>query len=145
MDKLLPINKHKGICIYDPETMHSLYVRSVREIPFGYIIKPKYTEESKKKMSESAKKRGTPKAAFRNKSGINNPMFGKKQSEESRLKQSKTRQENTKNNKFYGCKGKFAYYNKFTLKIKYFKPDDIIPNNYIKGRPQKSTLRIKHG
>ena len=87
-------------------------------------------------MSESAKKRGAPKAAFRDKSGCNNPMFGKKQSEESRNKQSKSRKENGKNNPFYGCKGKQAYYNKNTLKIKYFKPDDEIPEDYIKGRPK---------
>lgn len=141
MDKLLPINKHKGICIYDPETGHSLYVRSIREIPYGYIIKPKYTEDSKKKMSESAKKRGAPKAAFRNKSGSNNPMYGKNQSYESRKKQSKTRREKAKENPFYGCKGKQAYYDKVTLKIKYFKPDDLIPDNYIKGRPPKSALK----
>ena len=139
MDKLLPINKHKGICIYDPETGHSLYVRSIKEIPFGYIIKPKYTEESKKKMSQSAKKRGAPEAAFRDKSGCNNPMFGKSQSEESRSTQSKSRKENGKNNPFYGCKGKQAYYNKNTLKIKYFEPDDEIPEDYIKGRPKPAS------
>ena len=126
MDKLLPINKHKGICIYEPEAGQSLNARSIKEIPYGDIIKPKYTEESKKKMSESAKKRGAPKAAFRDKSGCNNPMFGKSQSEESRSKQSKSRKANGKNNPFYGCKGKQAYYNKNTLKIKYYTKTESI-------------------
>ena len=46
------------------------------------------------------------------------------------------RKENGKNNPFYGCKGKQAFYNKNTFKIKYFKPDEEIPEDYIKGRPK---------
>lgn len=135
--KLKPINKKRGICIYNPTTMHSTYVWSEREIPMGYIIKPKYMEESRKKMSEAAKKRGTPEIAFRDKHGENNPMYGKTQSEESRKKQSESRRKNAEKDPFYGCKGKKAYYDKDTLRIKYFRPDEPIPDNYIKGRPPK--------
>lgn len=134
---LMPINKNKGICIYNPNTMHSLYVKNLQEIPNGYIIKPKYMEESRQKMSESAKKRGAPEAAYRDKHGDKNPMYGKHQSIESRKKQSESRKEKLKNNPYYGCNGKKAYYDKDTLRIKYFKPDEKIPDNYIKGRPPK--------
>jgi len=47
-------------------------------IPEGFKRKQQYTEQSKQKMSKSAKKRGAPAAAFRDKSGERNPTFGRK-------------------------------------------------------------------
>jgi hypothetical protein len=55
------------------------------EPPPGYLrVLHRFPEDTKKKMSEEAKARGAPPAAFRSKKGELNPMFGKKHSAESR-------------------------------------------------------------
>lgn len=128
-NKELPKHK-KGIRIINPETGHVMYVRSIYEIPNGYVLgNNKYSDESREKMSQSAKKRGAPVAAFRDKKGKNNPMYGKTLSEASRHKISETKKL-LKN----GVCGKKVYHDKETGQIKYFGPDDEIPDNFEPGR-----------
>lgn len=128
------------IKIYNDETKEFTYVNSIYEIPFGWRRFKNFKKSTRQKMSESAKKRGTPECAFRNKSGKENPMYGKTQSESAKDKISKTKKERAETIKNYGLKGKKAYYDKDTLKIKYFSDDETIPDNYIKGRPPKDVL-----
>ena len=128
-DKQLPKHK-KGIKIINPETGHIMYVRSIYEIPNGYVLgNNKYSDESREKMSQSAKKRGAPVAAFRDKKGRNNPMYGKKLSEASKHKISETKKM-LKN----GVCGKKVYHNVETGQIKYFSPEDEIPEGFVPGR-----------
>lgn len=125
----LPRHK-KGIKITNPETGHIMYVRSIYEIPNGYVLgNNKYSDEAREKMSQSAKKRGAPIAAYRDKKGKNNPMYGKKLSEASKHKISETKKL-LKN----GVYGKKVYHNIETGQIKYFGLEEEIPENFIPGR-----------
>ena len=127
------------IKIYNPVTRHSMYVRSIYEIPNGYkICKHVVSDDARKNISDAAKKRGTPECAFRDKSGENNPMYMHKQTDFTKHKISETKEKKLKENPNYGVNGKVAYYDKDTLKIRYFLPDETVPSNYIKGRPHKN-------
>jgi len=72
--------ERKGkIHIINLETGHDMWVRSIFEIPHGYIFKGRrFSKKEREHQSKKAKERGTPKCAYRNKSGSNNPMYGKK-------------------------------------------------------------------
>jgi hypothetical protein len=77
--------KKKGRRIFNVITNEIKVIKDNEPLPIGWQLYKNsgqsfYTEESKKKMSESAKKRGTPIAAFRDKHGENNPMWGRKHS-----------------------------------------------------------------
>lgn len=124
------------IKIYNESTKETTYVNSIYEIPNGWRRYKNFKKVTKEKMSMSAKKRGAPNCAYRDKSGRNNPMFGKRLSETSKKKISDTKLKKQLENENYGVKGKIAYYDKDTKRIKYFSKDEIVPNNYIKGRPQ---------
>ena len=123
------------IKIYNEITKEKTYVNSIYEIPNGWRRYKNFKKSTKDKMSKSAKKRGAPACAYRDKSGSNNPMYGKSLSDESKKKISETKLRKQSEDKNYGIKGKIAYYSKVTKKIKYFSKDDIIPDDFIKGRP----------
>lgn len=79
------------IKIYNPTTKHTTYVDSMYEMPQGYVIDSRHPDSTQRKhISKAAKERGTPECAYRNKSGENNPMYGKKQSDETKKKISET-------------------------------------------------------
>ena len=130
--------KPKGIRIYNEQLGIERYVNSIYEIPEGFIIgrKPS-SEETRDKMSKSAKQRGTPHCAFRDKNGKNNPMYGKKQSITSKTKSSLTRKQKKLENPNYGTGGKKVYHNPETREFKYFLEGQQ-PKNWIQGRPKKS-------
>jgi hypothetical protein len=75
---LQELNEKKKLKIINPETGHIMFVRSLYEIPNGYIRKGHlFSAKEKQHLSEKALQRGTPVAAFRDKSGKNNPMYDK--------------------------------------------------------------------
>jgi hypothetical protein len=103
-----------------------------------------YNDESRLKMSKSAKARGTPMCAFRDKSGKNNPMFGKNHTKESNNKQINTKKEKFKELEIYGAKGRKWYHNPNSKETSYFSKLDKIPEGWILGRgPMKKVQKLK--
>jgi group I intron endonuclease len=103
-------DKLKGMkAYYNPNTGENIRLNENDEIPNNFIPGSgrhiRFSEESKLKMSESAKKRGAPSCAFRDKNGTNNPMFGRKKSKESLERAKETRLKNKK-----GIDNKKAYH-----------------------------------
>jgi exopolyphosphatase/pppGpp-phosphohydrolase len=98
IEKLL--NKKSKIKVINPNTGDTLFIRSIYEMPFGFVVKTQkyFTKEERKKMSESAKARGAPITAYRDKRGKNNPMYGKKHSIETRKKISLAMKKKLNNN-----------------------------------------------
>lgn len=128
-------NKNVIICYNDKNEI--LVVNSIYEVPEGYEIKRKpFSKASREKMSQSAKRRcarGLPETFFRERDGEKNPMYGKKQSEETKKKISESMSKHSR------VKGKHAYYNPKTLECKFFKTDEV-PEGWIKGmKPRENS------
>ena len=126
--------RNKKVIVCYNENNEVLIVNSIYEVPEGYTVKRKpFSKASKEKMSQSAKERcarGLPKTFFRERDGEKNPMFGKKQSDETKKKISETMSKNSK------VKGKHAYYNEKTLECKFFLENEV-PEGWTRGMKPK--------
>jgi group I intron endonuclease len=128
-------DKLKGMkAYYNPSTGENIRLNKDDKIPNNFIPGSgrhiKFSEESKIKMSESAKKRGAPSCAFRDKNGINNPMFGKKKSKESLEKAKETRLKNKKS-----IENKHAYHK--DGEQKYFNDSEVPEDGWVLGCKKK--------
>lgn len=121
----------KKIKIYNKVLNETTYINSIYELPLGWKIES-ISKATKEKMSNSAKKRGAPKCAFRNKKGINNPMYGKQQTIESKNKISETKKKKLIDNPNYGHSGKSWYTNGIENIL--LSKNDQIPDGWKKGR-----------
>ena len=114
----------KKIKIYNKTTGHVTYVNSIFEAPIGYEEDSHhFTATQKKHLSQAAKARGAPECAYRDKSGENNPMYGKHQSEEAKQKI----KENMKT-----IKGKRAYHNEANEQI-FIEDGAEVPAGFVLG------------
>jgi hypothetical protein len=92
----------KGYRVINKSTGHILYIENLEDIPDGYKRGSNiYSEESRKKMSESAKKRGNNGGFNYDKNGKNNPMFGKTHSDEVKKRIGKINKEKMTGKKWF--------------------------------------------
>jgi hypothetical protein len=100
------------------------------------------SKETRNKMSSSAKARGmSDNCIYRDKTGPNNPMYGKKHSKKSKQIMSKIKLQKIKDSEIYGAKGRKWYHNNDTNESNYFSKLDIIPPGWVPGRG-KLTITI---
>ena len=91
------------------------------------------SEEVRAKMSASAKARGAPVCAFRDKRGEKNPMYGKAHSETSRTKASLTKASRTSVLLVYGSRGRKWYHDPVTFRTRLCSEKEI-PSGWLLGR-----------
>jgi hypothetical protein len=133
------------VCEKISKSMKNYYNSMSQEekIKYREWRKTLYNDAARLKMSNSAKARGTPQCAFRNKKGENNPMFNKHHSDKSKNQEKRTKKMKTQLLEIYGAKGRKWYNNPLTGETKYFSKLEKIPLNWVLGRGKIKRTKTK--